>query len=141
MVVDSSAISAILFKEAEGPALLRALAGPERKLMSAFTRLEAAVVVEARKGEPRARAFAELLEAAGIDTVPFDIGQAGLALDAWQRYGRGRHPAGLNLGDCVSYALARFTGEALLYKGADFTQTDVVAHGASARGSADPETS
>ena len=125
MVVDTSAISAILFGEPEGAAFLRALAGPERKIMSAFTRLEASIVVEARKGEAGARALAELLAASGVDTVPFDIGQAELALDAWRRYGKGRHPAGLNLGDCAAYALARFSGEPLLHKGEDFSKTDV----------------
>lgn len=125
MVVDTSAVSAILFGEAEGPAFLRALAGPERKFISAFTRLEASIVVEARKGDAGARALDELLTASGVDTVPFDLGQAELALDAWRRYGKGRHPTGLNLGDCAAYALARFIGEPLLYKGDDFEKTDV----------------
>jgi ribonuclease VapC len=126
MVVDTSAISAILFGEAEGPVFLRALAGPERKFMSAFTRLEASIVVEARKGDAGTKALSELVAASGIDTVPFDTGQAELALDAWRRYGKGRHPAGLNLGDCAAYALSRFTCEPLLYKGEDFPLTDVV---------------
>ena len=125
MVVDTSAVSAILFGEAEGPVFMQALAGPGRKLMSAFTRLEVSIVVEARKGDAGARALDELLTASGIDTVPFDRGQAELALDAWRRYGKGRHPAGLNLGDCAAYALARFIGEPLLYKGEDFEKTDV----------------
>jgi ribonuclease VapC len=102
-----------------------ALAAPERKFMSAFTRLEASIVVEARKGDTGTRALAELLATSGIDTVPFDAGQAELALDAWRRYGKGRHPAGLNLGDCVAYALARCTGEPLLYKCDDFSKTDI----------------
>jgi ribonuclease VapC len=127
MVVDTSAISAILFGEAEGPSFLQALAGPERKFMSAFTRLEASIAMEARKGDAGTQALSELMATCGIDTVPFDIGQAELALDAWRRYGKGRHPAGLNLGDCTAYALARFTGEPLLYKGEDFPKTDVVA--------------
>jgi ribonuclease VapC len=128
MVVDTSAISAILFGEAEGRSFLEALAGPERAFMSAFTRLEASIVVEARKGEAGARALAELMATSGIDTIPFDTGQAELALDAWRRYGKGRHPAGLNLGDCASYALARFIGEPLLYKGDDFSRTDVAGY-------------
>lgn len=127
MIVDTSAISAILFGEVEGPVFLRALVGPERKFMSTFTRLETAIVVETRKGTAGTQALAELMATSGIDTVPFDIGQAELAFDAWRRYGKGRHPAGLNLGDCAAYALARFTGEPLLYKGEDFPQTDVVA--------------
>ena len=128
MVVDTSAILAILFGEAEGKSFLKALSGPERKFMSAFTRLEASIVVEARKGEAGTRALTELMTASGIDTVPFDAGQAELALDAWRRYGKGRHPAGLNLGDCVSYALARFTGEPLLYEGDDFSRTDIAGY-------------
>lgn len=126
MIIDTSAISAILFGEVEGPAFLRALASPERKFMSAFTRLETSIVVESRKGNTGAQALAELMATSGIDTVPFDSGQAELALDAWRRYGKGRHPAGLNLGDCAAYALSRFTGEPLLYKGDDFSRTDVV---------------
>ncbi len=125
MVVDTSAISAILFGEAEGQSFLEALSGPERVFMSAFTRLEASIVVEARKGDAGAHALAELMATSGIDILPFDAGQAELALDAWRRYGKGRHPAGLNLGDCSSYALARFIGEPLLYKGEDFAKTDV----------------
>jgi len=126
MIVDTSAISAILFGEAEAPSFLQALAGPERKFMSAFTRLEASIVVEARKGDTGTQALAELVATSGIDTVPFDTGQAELALDVWRRYGKGHHPAGLNLGDCAAYALARFTGESLLYKGEDFSKTDTV---------------
>ena len=126
MVVDTSALSAILFGEADGPAFLQALSGPERKFMSAFTRLEASIVVEARKGATGAQALVELVATSGIDTVPFDAGQAELALDAWRRFGKGRHPAGLNLGDCAAYALARFIGESLLFKGDDFSNTDVV---------------
>ena len=125
MVIDTSAISAILFGEAEEKSFLEVLAGPERKVMSAFTRLEASIVVEARKGEAGAHALAELMATSGIDILPFDAGQAELAIDAWRRYGKGRQPAGLNLGDCSSYALARFIGEPLLYKGEDFAKTDV----------------
>lgn len=128
MVVDTSAISAVLFGEPEGPAFLKALSGPERKFMSAFTRLEASIVVEARKGDMGTQALADLVATSGIDTVAFDTGQAELALDAWRRFGKGRHPAGLNLGDCAAYALARFIGEPLLYKGDDFPKTDVAGY-------------
>ncbi len=128
MVVDTSTLSAILFGEPEGPAFLKALSGPERKFMSAFTRLEASIVVEARKGDTGTQALSELVATSSIDTVPFDTGQAELALDAWRRFGKGRHPAGLNLGDCAAYALARFIGEPLLYKGDDFPKTDVAGY-------------
>ena len=125
MVVDSSAFSAVLFGEDDAQRCLDALAAPERKFMSAVTRLEAGIVVEARKGAVGARALAQLLAETGTDVIPFDAGQAEIALDAWRRFGKGRHSAGLNLGDCASYALSKLMGEALLFKGDDFTHTDV----------------
>lgn len=125
MVIDSSALLAILFGEAEADRCIEALSSPERKLMSALNKLEAAIVVEARKGEVGARAFSRLLAAADIEVVAFDSGQAEIALDAWRRYGKGRHPAGLNMGDCAAYALSSLSNEALLYKGQDFPKTDV----------------
>ncbi len=134
MVVDSSAVSAILFGEAEGERFISAFASPGRKFMSAVTRLESAIVVEARKGEAGAKAFAELLAVSEIEILPFDSSQAEIALDAWRRYGKGRHPAGLNLGDCASYALAATLNRPLLFKGDDFTKTDIAEYSASAPG-------
>jgi ribonuclease VapC len=125
MVVDSSALIAVLCGEAEGPALIEALASPERKLMSAVNRLETAIVLEARKGEAGARSLSRLMATADVETIAFDAGQAEIALDAWRRYGKGRHPAGLNLGDCAAYALAALTKEKLLFEGDDFTHTDI----------------
>jgi ribonuclease VapC len=125
MVVDSSAIIAVLFGESDAPLFLRALASTERKLMSAVGHLESAIVVEARKGETGAKAYANFLAQAGIEVVAFDASQAEVALDAWRRYGKGRHPAALNLGDCAAYALAAVGNEALLFKGEDFTKTDI----------------
>lgn len=125
MVIDSSALSAILFREADADLFMDALSRPGRKLMSAVTRLEAGIVVEARKGEVGARSLSRLLASARIESVAFDSGQAEIALDAWRRFGKGRHPAGLNMGDCASYALARLANEKLLYKGDDFSKTDV----------------
>ena len=125
MVVDSSAIAAILFGEGEAPAFLRALASSEAKLMSSVGHLEAAIVVEARKGEAGAKAYANLLAQVGVEVVAFDASQAEVALDAWRRYGKGRHPAGLNLGDCAAYALAAVSNQALLFKGDDFSKTDI----------------
>lgn len=125
MVVDSSALSAVLFGEDDAERCLDALAAPERKFMSAVTRLEAGIVIEARKGDIGARALAQLLAETGIDVIPFDAGQAEIALDAWRRYGKGRHPAGLNMGDCASYALSKLLGQALLFKSEDFPLTDV----------------
>ena len=125
MVVDSSAIIAVLFGESDAPQFLRALASTERKLMSAVGHLESAIVVEARKGETGAKAYANFLAQAGIEVVAFDASQAEVALDAWRRYGKGRHPAALNLGDCAAYALAAVGNEALLFKGEDFSKTDI----------------
>ncbi|MBU0937122.1 MAG: type II toxin-antitoxin system VapC family toxin [Spirochaetes bacterium] len=125
MVLDTSALAAILFGETKSSDFLEALASPQRLFMSALTKLELSIVVEARKGQAGTQALAELLAEAGVETVAFDSGQAELAFDAWRRYGKGRHPAGLNLGDCAAYALARQLDQKLLYKGNDFSQTDV----------------
>jgi len=125
MVVDSSALLAILFGEPEADAFIEALAAPDRKFMSAVNKLEAMIVVEARKGAEGAVALVGLLAAAEIEIIPFDSGQAEIAMAAWRRYGRGRHQAGLNLGDCAAYALASTLNDALLFKGGDFSQTDI----------------
>ena len=125
MVIDSSALVSILFGEPEAPSFLRALASSEPKLMSAVGHLESAIVVESRKGAIGAKAFASLVARAGIEVVAFDASQAEVALDAWRRYGRGRHLAALNLGDCAAYALASVANQALLFKGQDFAKTDV----------------
>jgi ribonuclease VapC len=125
MVVDSSAVMALLFGEDGSDRYVSAVASPGRKYMSAVNRLEAGIVVEARKGEPGAKALAELLAVSEIAIVPFDSGQAEIALDAWRRYGKGRHPAGLNLGDCAAYALAATLNRPLLFKGGDFAKTDL----------------
>ena len=125
MVIDSSAIAAVLFGEPEAAALLGVLASSEPKLMSAVSHLESAIVVQARKGDVGAKAYASLMAQADIEVVAFDASQAEVALDAWRRYGKGRHAAGLNLGDCASYALASVRNQALLFKGGDFAKTDV----------------
>ncbi|MFA6508133.1 MAG: type II toxin-antitoxin system VapC family toxin [Treponemataceae bacterium] len=125
MVVDSSAISAVLFEETDAEKFIYALAAPERKFMSAMNRLETAIVVEARKGEAGAKALAECMVLSEIEVIPFDSGQAEIALAAWRRFGKGRHPAALNLGDCAAYALASVMNEPLLFKGDDFSKTDV----------------
>jgi len=125
MVIDSSAILAILFGEPEADTFIEALAAPDRKFISAVNKLEAMIVVEARKGAEGAVALVGLLAAAEIEIIPFDSGQAEIAMAAWRRYGRGRHQAGLNLGDCAAYALASTLNDALLFKGGDFSQTDI----------------
>lgn len=125
VVVDTSAVLAVLFGEEDGDVYARALAGGGRILMSVFSVLECGIVVEARKGESGGRELELLLARAGIETVALTPDHVTLALDAWRRYGKGRHRASLNIGDCCSYALARYAGEPLLYKGADLPQTDI----------------
>ena len=125
MVVDSSALLAVLFGEEDSASYIEALAAGERKYISSLNLFEAAVVVEARKGENGAKAFTALTANAELEVLPFDASQAEIALAAWRRFGRGRHPAGLNLGDCAAYALAITLNERLLFKGTGFTRTDV----------------
>ena len=126
MVVDSSAVLAILFNEPERDLFSDALAAGGVRLMSSVNALETAVVVSSRKGSDGAREFDLLLHRAEFEVVSFTPDHLRLARDAYERYGKGRHPAGLNLGDCCAYALARHTGYPLLFKGDDFPRTDVV---------------
>jgi ribonuclease VapC len=125
MVIDSSALLALLLGEPEAEAFAGAIASDPRRLAAAFSVLETAIVIEAKKGESAGRELDLLLHRAHVDVVVMDAGQVELARTAWRRYGKGRHPAGLNVGDCCSYALARFTGEPLLFKGDDFSKTDI----------------
>jgi len=125
MVIDTSAVAAILFDEPDAAALEGKIAGDPVRLMSAATLLETAIVVEARLGDAGGREFDLWLLRAEIEILGVDAEQADLARRAWRRFGRGRHPAGLNYGDCFSYALAAASGEPLLFKGDDFTKTDV----------------
>jgi ribonuclease VapC len=125
MVVDSSAILAVLFKEPERDAFAAAIADAGARLVSSVNAFEAAIVVAARKGPSGVRELDLFFHHAGIEVVSFTEAHLRLAREAWERYGRGRHPAGLNLGDCCAYALARHSGEPLLFKGEDFGRTDV----------------
>lgn len=125
MVIDSSALLALLLGEPEAETLARAIASDPRRLAAAFFVLEAAIVIEAKKGESAGRELDLLLHRAHVDVVVMDAGQVELARTARRRYGKGRHPAGLNIGDCCSYALARFTGEPLLFKADHFSKTDI----------------
>ena len=95
------------------------------RLLSAANLLETAMVIESRKGEPGGRELDLLLYRARIDVVPVDEDQAEIARQAWRRFGRGRHPAALNYGDCFAYALARSRRAPLLFVGNDFAQTDI----------------
>lgn len=126
MVIDASAILAILFGEPEAERFLDLISKDPRRLMSASTALELMIVIEARKGEAGGRELDLLLHRAKIDIVPFDSEQAELARHAWRCFGKSNHPAGLNFGDCFSYALAKISDEPLLFKGNDFSQTDIL---------------
>jgi len=125
MVIDSSALVAILFGEAEAFELAKAIAGDPVRVVSAATLLETSMVVEARHREAGGRELDLLLLRAKIGVIPVDHDQVEIAQGAWRRFGKGHHPAGLNYGDCFSYALAIRRGEPLLFKGDDFTRTDV----------------
>lgn len=126
MVIDSSAMLAILQDEPERRAMIEAIEAADHRCLSVVNLVEAAIVIEARRGPAAARLLDALVERAGIEVLGVDREQGALARSAFARYGRGRHPAGLNFGDCFAYALARTLGETLLFKGGDFSRTDVV---------------
>ena len=125
MVVDTSALVAILFDETDAEAYEAAIENDVTRLISAASVLETAIVVDKRFGEAGGRELDLLLNEAKIKVTPVDLNQLDWARFAYRTYGRGRHAANLNFGDCFSYALAKWSGEPLLYKGNDFTQTDV----------------
>ena len=126
MVIDTSAIVAILFDEPERDRFVRLIAAAQPRLVSAVGRVEAAFVVEGRKREPGRERLDRFFRLSGADIVGVTPEQAEVAVAAFRRFGRGRYPAGLNIGDCFSYALAKTTGERLLFKGEDFARTDIV---------------
>ncbi len=125
MVVDSSALLAILQDEPTAPALAEAIADDPRRLISAATALEAAIVVEARFGPSGGRELDLLLHRGAFITTAVDAAQFEVARAAWRRFGEGRHRAALNFGDCFSYALSRTSREPLLCVGDDFVRTDL----------------
>ena len=125
MVLDTSALLVLLLDEPEAEAYRAAVDDDESRLVSAATLLETSIVIEARKGEAASRELDLLLHRAEVTVVPVDAEQIAEARRAYRRFGRGRHAAGLNFGDLFSYALARVSGEPLLFKGTDFAQTDV----------------
>jgi ribonuclease VapC len=125
MVIDSSAVLAILLGEGDSAFYAATIEEAEDLEMSAVSALEVTLVIGARKRERGLAALDRFMDTSRIRIVAFDNEQLRLARDAWDRYGKGRHPAGLNLGDCCSYALAKLRGETLLYKGNDFGKTDV----------------
>src|SRR5271166_1807405 len=124
MVIDTSALAAIFFREPERQKFVDAILADGRRLLSAATMLETGIVVEARQGGAAGRELDLFVLRTALEIVPFDAEQAEIARAAWRKYGKGRHPAGLNYGDCFSYALAKATGEPLLAKGGDLASTD-----------------
>ena len=125
MVLDTSALLAILLNESDAPAFRMALEAHPVRLLSAASLVETTIVIEARVGEAGGRELDLLVHKADIDVVAVDAAQAELARHAYREFGKGRHAACLNYGDCFAYALAQASGEPLLFKGSDFSQTDV----------------
>ena len=126
MIVDTSAILAVLFHEGDAARYARAItASPCR--MSAVTLLETTIVVESRGGEAAGHELDTFLKSAEVELVPVTVDHVEGARRAWRRFGKGNHPARLNFGDCFVYALADAKREPLLFKGADFAQTDIEA--------------
>lgn len=127
MIVDSSALIAILWSEPEAEQFEAALDSAPRNAMSAATYVEVVNVIDRRAGAAALAIADELIDEVGINIVAFTLEQVRWARHARLTYGAGRHPANLNFGDCFAYALAKETGEPLLYKGNDFQHTDIVA--------------
>ncbi|CDZ26787.1 Probable ribonuclease VapC 6 [Neorhizobium galegae bv. officinalis] len=127
MVIDTSAIVAIFFSEPDAQYYRERIADDPLRLISAATLLEASMVIEGRFGEAGGAELDLWLHKVKVDVVAVSAEHADQARRARRRYGKGRHPAALNYGDCFSYALAALTGEPLLFKGKDFSQTDVQA--------------
>lgn len=125
MILDTSALIAILFREREAEALLGRLWGASMRAVGAPTLAEAGVVLTSRAGEPSISLLHHFLDAFDITTIPFDDLHWREAVTAYNAYGKGRHAAALNFGDCLTYATARIAGLPLLCVGDDFAQTDI----------------
>ena len=126
MVVDSSALLAILLGAPEAEALLEALVDAERPRMSVANWLEVAMLIEERGGRLASLRFDEFFRATGIELAPVDAAQTEAARTAWRHFGRHRHSARLNFAECFAYALAKSTGAPLLYCGESFARTDII---------------
>jgi ribonuclease VapC len=127
MVIDTSVLIALLNVEPESARLAVAIETDATRLISAATVVEAGMVIESRYGSVGGRELDLLMAKASLSIQAVTVEQAEMAREAWRRFGKGRHPASLNFGDCFSYALAKATGEPLLFKGDDFTLTDITA--------------
>ena len=125
MVIDTSALVAILQREPERRRFIEVIEAADARLISAATFVEISIVIEARYGAEGLRDLDQFIGRAGIELVPVDAEHSSAARVAFSRFGKGRHSAGLNFGDCFSYALALVVGQPLLFKGDDFVHTDV----------------
>jgi len=125
MVIDSSALIAILEDEPEAVLMAEAIAQAEICLLSAVSLVETTMVIESRHGEVAGHELDQLVEKSAIKIMSVTPEQATIARQAFRRYGKGKHPASLNFGDCFAYALAKSLNESLLFKGNDFKQTDI----------------
>jgi ribonuclease VapC len=125
MVIDSSALLAIFLAEPERQHFLDLIVEAPTRLISAGNALETGIVLEAKRGEAAGREFDLFVVRTNLEVVAVDGEQVEVARSAWRKYGKGRHPAALNFGDCFAYALAKSSGEPLLAKGTDFAQTDL----------------
>ena len=125
MVIDTSALLAILLAEEDAARFAHAIEEHDDCRMSAASYLEAALVIDGRGDALARREFDLFFRRAGIVIEPVTFEQAQIAREAYRDFGKGRHPAGLNLGDCLSYALAKHLDQPLLFKGDDFARTDV----------------
>lgn len=125
MILDTSAIVAIALQEPNFPSLLDKLAGASKVGVGVPTLTETAIVLSARLKRDARGLLSRFLLEGSISTVPFGDAHFGVAVEAWLRFGKGRHAAGLNFGDCLSYATARLAGEPLLCTGDDFAATDI----------------
>lgn len=125
LAVDTSALAAILFQEPEADTFLQVLSATGRIGISAVNKAELSMVVQSRLGATGVARTLDLLAMYGITVIPVDEAFADLATEAFARFGKGRHPAGLNFGDCFAYALAKTSNAPLLFKGNDFSRTDI----------------
>ena len=128
MVIDTSALLAILQDEPERRALNEAIEAADSRMLSVANFVEVSIVIESRYGAEGLRDLDLFLDRAAIELVAVDIEQGRLARHAFSRFGKGRHQAGLNFGDCFAYALAGELGQPLLFKGEDFARTDVAGY-------------
>ena len=127
MIVDTSAVLAVLFHEPDAERFARAITTAPSRRMSVATLLETTIVLESRSGPASGYELDAFLQEAGIELEPVTPEHAQAARRAWRRFGKGNHPAGLNFGDCFAYALAEALREPLLFKGRDFELTDIEA--------------